>query len=223
MMASKATVSDENLGWQLEVFIAVFTPLEIACVALRFWARSLSVARYDLSDWLVLAALVGQIVAGGIAISSVQHAGVGQHAEYLAQTSPETIVAFFKYLVAFSSWYATTESLAKLAVCLLYKRIFPQQWIAHIVNVTIAVLIAASIAGLLADLFGCTPFSAHWGTPAEQAAHCINTEALFVWGSFPNIVTDVVMLIVPIPVLWNLNASTGLRVGLVVTFIFGNV
>lgn len=72
MMASAATVSDENLGWQLEVFIAVFTPLEVACVALRFWARSLSVARYDASDWLVLAALIGQIVAAGIAISRLE-------------------------------------------------------------------------------------------------------------------------------------------------------
>lgn len=148
---------------------------------------------------------------------------MGHHAGYLAETDPEKITTFLKYLVAMSTWYATTESLAKLAVCLLYKRIFPQKSLHLIVNITMAILIGASIAGGLADLFGCTPFEAHWGSSEEQAEHCINTEMLFVWGSFPNIVTDAILLVVPIPTVWKLHASAGMRVGLVVTFLFGSM
>lgn len=150
--------------------------------------------------------------------------GVGYHAGYLAETDPEKITTFWKFSLAVSTWYATTESLAKLAVCLLYKRIFFLQKPLHlIINITMAVLIGVSIAGGLAILFGCTPFETHWGSSEEQAEHCINTYMLFVWGSFPNIVTDAILLVVPIPTVWKLHASAGMRVGLVVTFLFGSM
>ncbi|KJZ72765.1 hypothetical protein HIM_07840 [Hirsutella minnesotensis 3608] len=215
--------SPEYIGYQLEAFIGVFTTVEIIAVALRFYARHLTDSKYDAGDYLIVAALIGQIVAGAIAVSTVRHAGVGYHVDYLLETDPGKVTTFFKYLVAMSTWYATTESLAKLAICFLYKRIFPQKAIRIIINLTMVVLICASIAGALADLFGCTPFSAHWGTPKEQAIHCIDVEALFVWGSFPNIVTDIILLVVPIPTLWNLQASTGMRVSLIITFLFGSV
>ncbi|TVY41966.1 hypothetical protein LSUB1_G002430, partial [Lachnellula subtilissima] len=174
-------------------------------------------------DGLIIAALFGQIVAGSIAINSVKHAGVGQHASYLQETNPETITTFFKYMVALSTWYATTEGLAKIAVCLLYNQLFPQRSIHITMYITISVLICASISGGLVGLFSCSPFSAHWGTAAEQATHCINREALFIWGSFPNIFTDVVILVVPIPVVWKLQASTGVEVGLIISFLFGSI
>lgn len=70
-MSSEADLSPEYTGYRLEAFIAVFTPLCIVAVALRFYARSLVVSKYDMGDWLIIAALVGQIVAGGIAIGKV--------------------------------------------------------------------------------------------------------------------------------------------------------
>lgn len=153
----------------------------------------------------------------------MRNAGVGHHAAYLAETNPEALTSFFKYLVAMSTWYATTEGLAKFAICILYKRIFVQKHMHLMINMTMCVLAGASIGGGLADLFGCTPFSAHWGTAEEQAEKCINTEALFVWGSFPNIVTDVVLMVLPMPTVWNLHASTGMRIGLIISFLFGSM
>lgn len=72
VMASDAVPSAVDIGWRLETFIAVFTPLCIGAVALRFYARSLTVERYSAGDALILAALVGQVVAGGIAIGKAQ-------------------------------------------------------------------------------------------------------------------------------------------------------
>ncbi|KAF5872005.1 putative integral membrane protein, partial [Botrytis fragariae] len=149
--------------------------------------------------------------------------GVRQHASYLAGTTLEAITTFFKCLVAMSTWYSSTEGLAKLAVCLLYKQLFPQRSIHLIVNITMALLIGASVGGGLADLFGCTPFSSHWGTAEEQAKDCIDTEALFVWGSFPNILTNVIMLIIPLPVIWKLHASIWMIIGLLTTFLVGSI
>lgn len=60
--------SDEYIGYRLEIFVGLFTALEIIAVALRFWARSLTAREYGLDDWLVVVSMLGQIVAGGIAI-----------------------------------------------------------------------------------------------------------------------------------------------------------
>lgn len=74
-MESEAALSSVNIGWRLETFIAVFTPLCIVMVILRFYARSLTVGKYDTGDALIFAALIGQIVAGGIAIGKIHRDG----------------------------------------------------------------------------------------------------------------------------------------------------
>ena len=60
--------SSEYIGWRLEVFIGVFTPLQVLFVALRFYARSLASSPWAWDDVLIVISLLGQLVAGGIAI-----------------------------------------------------------------------------------------------------------------------------------------------------------
>ncbi|SPQ24469.1 9dc8e501-d636-4b41-b2a8-37bf5485b45f [Thermothielavioides terrestris] len=225
-MASEADPSSlsEYVGYRLTIFVCVFIPLQILAVALRFWARSITRgSSYGLDDWLVLVSLLCQLVACGIAIGSIKQAGAGYHVAYLEETSPETVVSFFKYLVAISAWYTSTVSLGKLAICCFYRRLFPQKPVLIVVGATAAVLIGNSIASTIVILAACKPFSANWGPVEVQATHCINKEALFVWATLPNILTDAVLLAVPIPIVLRLHASNGLKVGLLATFLFGSI
>ena len=65
--------TDEHTGWQLAVFVGWFTPLQIGLVALRFYARSLTAAKYDLGDILIVVALVCQIIGTGVDIGENQN------------------------------------------------------------------------------------------------------------------------------------------------------
>ena len=48
-----------SIGWRLQVFTALFLPLSVISVALRFYARQLVAAnRFDYDDWIVLVALI---------------------------------------------------------------------------------------------------------------------------------------------------------------------
>ena len=49
--------------------------------------------------------------------------------------------------------------------------------------------------------------------------HCNNIEAHFIYASIPNIVTDVAMILLPIPVVWNLHVPRHVKLGLVMTFL----
>jgi hypothetical protein len=62
--------SPEYIGWQLEVFIGVFLPLQVIAVAARFYAQSRADSKFGLDDWLVIASLLGQFVTGGICIGT---------------------------------------------------------------------------------------------------------------------------------------------------------
>ncbi|KAI0483790.1 hypothetical protein F4859DRAFT_512428 [Xylaria cf. heliscus] len=221
-MANDVLPSD-YVGWRLYVFIGVFTPLQVGLVALRFYVRQFTARTYGWDDWLVSAAILGQLAMAGITIGSVKQGGVGYHIGYLAATNPEAIPNFFKYLLAISAWYLVIVNLPKLAILVVYRRLFPQKVVLYLLYGLGFVLIAAPFASLIAVLAACHPFSANWGSAEVQATYCINKEALFVWNSFPNIVTDVVMLIIPLPIVWRLQASIQLKLGLTVTGLVASV
>ncbi|KAI0020290.1 hypothetical protein F4780DRAFT_742769 [Xylariomycetidae sp. FL0641] len=213
--------SSNYVGWRLHVFLGVFTPLQVAIVACRFWARSLTKRGFETDDWLVLASLMGQFVATGIAIGAVEKGGVGYHVTYLEETQPALVEAFFKYLIAVSAWYYVTISIPKLAILVVYRRLFPQRSVFVTLCAVAGVLICTSIASLVADLAACVPFSANWAPPDVQAVKCIDKEALFIWSTFPNIVTDVIMLALPVPIVWKLHTSNRVKAALSVTFVIG--
>lgn len=58
----------EFIGTRLTIFIAFFTPLQVVLVLFRFVARRLTVRSRGLDDWLVIACLLSQIMATGVAI-----------------------------------------------------------------------------------------------------------------------------------------------------------
>lgn len=58
----------EYIGYRMPVFVAIFTFVEVVVVAVRFYARSLTARRFAADDGLVIASLLGQFVAGGIAL-----------------------------------------------------------------------------------------------------------------------------------------------------------
>lgn len=60
--------STHYIGTRLTIFLAFFTPLQIVLVALRLVARRLTVRSRGYDDFLVIACLLSQLVATGLAI-----------------------------------------------------------------------------------------------------------------------------------------------------------
>ncbi|KAI0141221.1 hypothetical protein GGR57DRAFT_487590 [Xylariaceae sp. FL1272] len=215
--------SDAYIGWQLITFIAVFTPVQLIITALRFYVRRSRSAGYDIGDYLVFVALLCQITASGIDLGATIQAGAGYHLHYLERTHPEKITLFFKYLVAVSFWHFGTMTIAKLAICKLYLDLFPQRIIRAAVWITIVVLILTPLVCVIVLFAACKPFSANWAPLEIQNTHCLNKEAIFVWGTLPNIVTDVVLLAIPLPVIWTLQMTTKIKIGFSITFAIGSL
>jgi hypothetical protein len=204
------------------VFVGVFTPLQVLFVALRFYARSLASASWGWDDGLVIAALLGQLVFSGIVIGAVQQTPVGYHMDYISETKPEAAAIFFKYsLIIIPAWYFATAWTAKFAICIFLGRIFPQRSVKRILIAVGAVLMCSCIGCFIANLAACKPFSAHWGSQEERNAHCMNKSNLYTWGTFPNILTDIALLVLPLPIIRRLHTSIQMKVALAATFLIG--
>ncbi|KAI9672127.1 MAG: hypothetical protein M1831_001940 [Alyxoria varia] len=120
----------------------------------------------------------------------------------------------FTYILAFT--------FPKLSIACLLLRIFNQHRIRVVLFAVIGWIIGTGIAFLIPWVLVCNPPVRHW-KPDTKDGYCLNIDAMNVAVNPPNIVSDLVMLLVPLPVLWELKASVGFRLQTFLTMLTGSV
>lgn len=133
------------------------------------------------------------------------------------------IVRAVKSVYAMSILYPLASALPKIFLCLLYIRIFRvHRRLCQVTYGIIAFLVINTIAWLIPAIFVCRPISAYWSPHSKNSpAKCINFNYFGTWISLPNIVSDLVILATPIPLLWNLQMSKSKKLGVIFTFAVG--
>jgi hypothetical protein len=104
---------------------------------------------------------------------------------------------------------------------LQYKRIFAIKPIRRICTIIITVLVAWGIWTLASAIFLCVPVSKFWN-PSQPGA-CMNKEAIWFSNAAVHILTDIVILILPIPVLNSLHLPRRQKYALMVVFAVGGL
>ncbi|KAL2848055.1 hypothetical protein BJY01DRAFT_246516 [Aspergillus pseudoustus] len=119
-------------------------------------------------------------------------------------------------LSAASITFCWATCFAKISILLLYKRIFPfcreriAAWICIVADV---VLYTACIGVAIGSLVECAELD------RINDSYCrYNSGGQLVFSSMVNVVTDLYLLILPIPRLLNLQVNRGKKIGLLVTF-----
>lgn len=113
-------------------------------------------------------------------------------------------------------------SMTKIAMLLLYLKVFPGQTFRQVCYVLVAICLAYMPATALATTFNCTPVSYQWtGWTGETEGHCFSFNT-FAWAqSSINILLDLIIILLPIPQLWRLNMGKKKRIQLVLMFSVG--
>lgn len=94
----------------------------------------------------------------------------------------------------------------KVSILFLYHRIFPSRAFAKYLKGVGAFVTTFSIAGVLTNVLACLPMKALWEPDIE--AKCINEHACLTAMSTIDILTDVVILCLPLSMVWRLQMST---------------
>lgn len=79
-----------------------------------------------------------------------------------------------------------------------------------------------AVADTVAASVMCLPLDYLWDK-SIPGGKCINIAAFYRWGSLPNAVSDLFMLVIPLPTVWKLQVERKVKIGLTVTFLTGSV
>ena len=115
-------------------------------------------------------------------------------------------------------WTAGTTSV-RVSILLFYWRVFSVPTFRKAVLVAGGIVLSAGTAFLLIFAFQCSPPSHFWNTATDGT--CIDQLAFYLSGGAINLLQDVMILIMPMPVLWHLKATVPRKLALCFIFALG--
>lgn len=126
------------------------------------------------------------------------YTGVGHHLSYVAARDSKMLILLAKFLIIQSYLYLVAVALPKLAMLSIYIRVFPNTIVRVICYILGSIVIIGCVVGLFFASFGCRPMAFFWDKNIPGGV-CVDVHALYMWVSIPNLITDLIMLILPIP------------------------
>ncbi|KAF5872207.1 putative integral membrane protein [Botrytis fragariae] len=199
-----------------------FIVLEIVFVALRYCARWVGKAKWGMDDFLMIPALILCLEQCGVGIAFIIVGGGGYHSARGFPT--EQIIKFHQLQFSIAISYFSAVLFPKLAILAIYLRLFDVKRGFRIVTWIIgAFMIANWIGTTVAMSQICHPVQFFWNQKIPGGGKCFNIVDFLRWSSFMNIITDLAMLVLPIPVVLELQMSKKMKAGLVITFALGSL
>jgi hypothetical protein len=90
-----------------------------------------------------------------------------------------------------------------------------------IANVLMGITASYGISFTIVTLAGCRPFAANWDKVSHPNYTCINTATFYVAQGAIGAVLDIAILLLPVPIIWNLHMKTSKKIGLILLFSIG--
>ena len=118
--------------------------------------------------------------------------------------------------------YGPAIGCTKVSILLLYRRTFSPQKQSRFdraIRLFIAILAAFYVANTLLKIFQCTPRPRIWDRTVPGT--CLNLGNVLIASGAFNTLTDILLLLIPVKVSWNLHTSVKRKVEVVLIFTFG--
>ncbi|KAI1654599.1 hypothetical protein F4813DRAFT_205764 [Daldinia decipiens] len=197
----------------------VFSLLAVVSVALRVLARHRANRVLDLSDFFVIAACVFAVLYQGVSISSVLIGGVGYHTDEIKNRFGVESGAeiFLQHTVANQLLWAISLCLCRVSILILSTRIFLVQSFIVTARITYVLVFGWGLTAILTAFLLCRPFTYNWDKSIEGGVCGDPTVPWTVTGVL-NMITDLIILLMPMPYLLRLEVSWEKRLRLAAIF-----
>ena len=117
--------------------------------------------------------------------------------------------------------YCIAIFIVKLSLLFLLDRIFPTRRFHYALWIIGSVIAAYTIVQIVCVGLLCIPFKALWDPTVP--AHCINLDDVIIVCSSFNIATDVIILILPMPLIWHLHVTMKQKLQVTLLFLLGGL
>ncbi|KAJ5947493.1 hypothetical protein N7466_000508 [Penicillium verhagenii] len=194
---------DYSHPWKFKsalIIVAVGLTLSTLFLAMRIWTRVRILSKFGWDD--------GGYIYGGSGI-------------HLWNVTEPMFNYFQKIILVAAVIYVPCLAFAKVGLIILYHRIMNRQpgylWTLYIIS---AIVCGYSIAIIFALIFACTPIQKGWDS-SITTGHCVNRSGLYIATAALNIVSDLALIVVPIPLVMGLQMPRVQKYGLMAMFIVG--
>ncbi|KAF6814210.1 integral membrane protein [Colletotrichum plurivorum] len=167
-----------------------------AMVALRIYTRTTVIALFGVDDVLAILGLV----SNHLAIRIMTDFGLGRHVSTL---SPAEIVNYMHTFYISIVFYNIALLCIKLSFLFQYYRIMAVPRMRRLYAVAIVIVGAWSVSQLLIAAFQCLPVEGFWDK--KVPAKCIPTQPQWYVNAAGNIITDVAIFALPLPIFGHLS------------------
>ncbi|KAK0515948.1 hypothetical protein JMJ35_001982 [Cladonia borealis] len=186
-------------------------------VTLRIWARRLKRTPLCFNDYAIMAALLSTSGYNVLSIIGSVKGGGGQHV-YTLTSSEVTVYA--KISVAATTVWPTANTLVKISVLHFYTKIFNTRMLASSAYAIGAVTLAFWLSTVMTAFLICRPFAFNWDKLMTNG-YCGNLSAYYLSTGIVNLLIDVIIVALPLPLLWGLQMKTSRKIALTAIFSLG--
>ncbi|KAL4970637.1 uncharacterized protein BDV14DRAFT_186423 [Aspergillus stella-maris] len=207
--------SHDNLRHVVITATSFALVISTIAVVLRLLCRRITKTKLFLDDYLMIGALVFEY---GISFAGVVllYNGLGTHINHVP---PPQLTIYMKTLASGSFLYTACITLIKLSILAFYARLFPIRPMKVSVYIVGTSIVLWCFGVCLIGAVTCIPFRKLWMPELEGG--CIDLAKFYYGLQVPNIVTDAVILFMPVRVVWGLNMPRVQRVLLLGIFMLG--
>ncbi|KAJ5963706.1 uncharacterized protein N7479_003582 [Penicillium vulpinum] len=207
-------------GREIVTVMLVFGAISLTSTILRVVSRRTRNVSLGLDDYCMIGATFLIMACTVVVILMVTNGGVGLHAN--TGEVPFTDIQFnLKMLIACQVLYGTGLALVKTSMMTLYHKLFGIKANMQVaIYVTGAIVWAWALSIILESFLICHPVAFNWN-PTLPGGGCGNRNAAFVIAGVLNMVTDFMVMALPIPYIWKLQLRIGRKIGLLVAFSIG--
>ncbi|OJJ45994.1 hypothetical protein ASPZODRAFT_97429 [Penicilliopsis zonata CBS 506.65] len=176
-------------------------PIITLFVALRLWVRIRLQQGLAAEDYTCL---IGWALFMGYCAVSLYVGEYGGGYPY-SEVSEANLVLFRKFCYAATLFYCPMAFFVKVALLSILTRIFsPYRSKVLFIYIFLAVLCSYYIAALIIKIRMCLPIPTYWlGT----GGHCLDQQAALIADSVISVVSDLIILLLPLPLTWSLQMS----------------
>ncbi|KAI0451111.1 hypothetical protein F5B21DRAFT_488212 [Xylaria acuta] len=194
----------------------VFLTLTTLCVAMRLYTR-VHVSRVGLGidDYLCIFSYAATVTWTAVLFEAFRW-GIGRH---IWDEPAVWLVSALKYQTIASQIYTIASTAIKLSLLFLYRRLFnlkTKPITRAAINGGIVVVFLFNLGLFLGIVFFCIPVQKAWDNSLD--GHCSSPAPLSYLSGVWNVVVDIYILVLPIPLVWDLNMSLKRKLRLIAVF-----
>ncbi|KAL6230312.1 hypothetical protein BDW75DRAFT_234496 [Aspergillus navahoensis] len=210
----KLGLEEGHLHQTTQVVLVIGLVLTLICLGVRLRMKYYAARRLDKEDICLTVACSFCVATQIVILYALDHAGLGVHLMYLTQ---ETVSHYQKLLLAASCIFVLGVCMARASHLIFFHRLMAEKlWLRYTLLLIATLIATGSFALICCFVFACRPISKAWNTTVP--GQCISRPAIFLAVAVFNIVCDLCLIALPLPLISSLHLSLSQKVRFTILF-----